>query len=158
MGFIGKILKAGAAVGAAYAAVKVSEKYNQKNPEGVSDPAAKAQAIKEAAGEVYQEVSAAVQEKAPGVVNTIKEKAPGFVETIKEKAPGFVGTIKEKAPGVVDAIKEKAPGVVESIKETAQAVVGAVNTSEAVDADFSAVVDETSAVPEEEIKAEEKAE
>ena len=147
MGLLGKIMKAGVVVGATYAAVKVSEKYSQNNPEGVSDPAAKATAIKEAAGEVYQEVSSAVQEKAPAVV-----------ETIKEKAPGFVGSIKEKAPGVVEAIKEKAPGVVESVKETAQAFFSKADPSETVDAEFSAVVDETSAAPEEEIKEEEKAE
>lgn len=158
MGLLGKIMKAGVVVGATYAAVKVSEKYSQNNPEGVSDPAAKATAIKEAAGEVYQEVSSAVQEKAPAVVETIKEKAPGVVETIKEKAPGVAEAIKEKAPGVVEAIKEKAPGVVESVKETAQAIFSKADPAEAVDAEFSAVVDETSAAPEEEIKEEEKAE
>ena len=154
MGLLGKLIKAGAVAGAAYAAVKVSDKYNEKNPDGIQDPAAKAAAIKEAAGEVYQEVSAAVQEKAPGVVEQFKEKAPGVVDQIKDKAPGFVNDVKEKAPGVIDALKEKVPGVVESIKDTAQSVASAVSAKEAVDAEFSAVVDETSAAPAEEKKEE----
>ena len=39
MGLISKIVKLGAAAGAAYAAVKVSDKFKEENPEGIEDTA-----------------------------------------------------------------------------------------------------------------------
>ena len=85
MGLLGKIIKTGIAAGAAYAAVKIGEKYKAKNPEG--NPEKTMDAFKEAANEFYKETSATVKEKAPGVIDTVKEKAGEAYEFAKEKAP-----------------------------------------------------------------------
>ena len=61
MGLLGKIIKTGIAAGAAYAAVKIGEKYKAKNPEG--NPEKTMDAFKEAANEFYKETSATVKEK-----------------------------------------------------------------------------------------------
>ena len=155
MGLLGKLIKTGIVAGAAVAAVKVSEKYNEINPENTGTANEKKAAFKEAAGEVYQQAAATVQQKAPGVVESIKEKVPGVAETIdaiKEKAPAVMESIKEKAPGVaeaIDAIKEKAPGVVEQFKQNAQTFADVVSGQEVSDADFTPVEEENTEKKEE---------
>lgn len=120
MGFIGKLIKTGVAAGVAYAAVKVNEKYKANNPYGVEDSKEKADAIKQAAGEVYQEVSELAKEKMPG----IKENAANLAQQ------GF-SKVKEYAPGVMEKIQSAATVVSEKAQEFADSL-----NSEAIDADF----------------------
>lgn len=124
MGIFGKLIKAGVAAGAAYAAVKIGEKYKDKNP--ASDPNKTMDAFKEAANEFYQETSATVKEKAPGVIETVKGKAQEAYDYAKEKAPGatsmaedLYNKAKEAAPGVIETVKDKAQEAYDYAKEKA---------------------------------------
>ena len=124
MGILGKIVKAGVAAGAAYAAVKIGEKYKEKNP--ASDPNKTVDAFKEAANEFYQETSATVKEKAPGVVETVKEKANEAYEFAKEKAPEATAKAEEligKARDFVSSLDETPiDGEVVEFEEPGEAV------------------------------------
>jgi len=89
MGFLKRLFGFGATVAGTVAAVKVTEKVKENNPEGVQDVNGdgkvdyKDYAIeaKKAAKEVYAEV----KEKAPGVMAEAKEKGSGFYQDAKEK-------------------------------------------------------------------------
>ena len=123
MGILGKLIKTGLAAGAAYAAVKVNEKYKEQNPNGVADPQEKLEAIKQAAGEVYQNFSEVAKEKAPGIVNGVNTAAQQAVNIAKEKAPDLVGKVQSAA---------------ETVSEKAQEFADTLST-EPVDADFEPV-------------------
>ena len=89
MGFLRKLLGFGTTVAGTVAAVKVTEKVKENNPEGVQDVNGdgkvdyKDYAIeaKKAAKEVYAEV----KEKAPVVMADAKEKGSEFYQDAKEK-------------------------------------------------------------------------
>ena len=89
MGFIRKLLGFGTTVAGTVAAVKVTEKVKENNPDGVQDVNGdgkvdyKDYAIeaKKAAKEVYAEV----KEKAPVVMAEAKEKGSEFYQDAKEK-------------------------------------------------------------------------
>ena len=89
MGFLKRLFGFGATVAGTVAAVKVSEKVKENNPEGVQDVNGdgkvdyKDYAIeaKKAAKEVYAEV----KEKAPVVMANAKEKGSEFYQDAKEK-------------------------------------------------------------------------
>lgn len=89
MGFLRKLLGFGATVAGTVAAVKVTEKVKENNPDGVQDVNGdgkvdyKDYAIeaKKAAKEVYAEV----KEKAPVVMANAKEKGSEFYQDAKEK-------------------------------------------------------------------------
>ena len=89
MGFLSKLLGFGTTVAGTVAAVKVTEKVKENNPEGVQDVNGdgkvdyKDYAIeaKKAAKEVYAEV----KEKAPVVMANAKEKGSEFYQDAKEK-------------------------------------------------------------------------
>ena len=89
MGFLKRLFGFGATVAGTVAAVKVTEKVKENNPEGVQDVNGdgkvdyKDYAIeaKKAAKEVYAEV----KEKAPGVMANAKEKGSEFYQDAKEK-------------------------------------------------------------------------
>ena len=89
MGFLRKLLGFGTTVAGTVAAVKVTEKVKENNPDGVQDVNGdgkvdyKDYAIeaKKAAKEVYAEV----KEKAPGVMANAKEKGSEFYQDAKEK-------------------------------------------------------------------------
>ena len=124
MGLLGRLFKVGIAAGTAYAAVKIGEKYKEKNPEG--DPNKTMDAFMQAAGEFYQETSAVVKEKAPGVIDAVKGKANEAYDYAKEKAPGATSMAEDlynkaaqAAPGVIDTVKEKANDAYECAKEKA---------------------------------------
>lgn len=126
MSLISKLFKLGVVAGTAYAAVKVSEKYNEKNPEGVTDKVEKLNAVKEAATEVFSDVSKVAEEKAPEVMKTVTETAQKAAELAKQYAPGAVSKVQEAAK----VVSEKAMEFSESLK------------NEVYDADFSAAEDE----------------
>ena len=89
MGFLKRLFGFGATVAGTVAAVKVTEKVKENNPEGVQDVNGdgkvdyKDYAIeaKKAAKEVYAEV----KEKAPDVMAEAKEKGSEFYQDAKEK-------------------------------------------------------------------------
>ncbi len=89
MGFLKRLFGFGATVAGTVAAVKVTEKVKENNPDGVQDVNGdgkvdyKDYAIeaKKAAKEVYAEV----KEKAPGVMANAKEKGSEFYQDAKEK-------------------------------------------------------------------------
>ena len=88
MGFLKRLFGFGATVAGTVAAVKVSEKVKENNPNGVQDVNGdgkvdyKDYAIeaKKAAKEVYAEV----KQKAPGVMADAKEKGEKLYEDAKE--------------------------------------------------------------------------
>ena len=100
MGFLKRLFGFGATVAGTVAAVKVSEKVKENNPEGVQDVNGdgkvdyKDYAIeaKKAAKEVYAEV----KEKAPGMVADAKERGGEIIRDAKEKGGAFYETAKEK--------------------------------------------------------------
>ena len=89
MGFLRKLLGFGTTVAGTVAAVKVTEKVKENNPDGAQDVNGdgkvdyKDYAIeaKKAAKEVYAEV----KEKAPVVMANAKEKGSEFYQDAKEK-------------------------------------------------------------------------
>ena len=89
MGFLKRLFGFGATVAGTVAAMKVTEKVKENNPDGVQDVNGdgkvdyKDYAIeaKKAAKEVYAEV----KEKAPVVMANAKEKGSEFYQDAKEK-------------------------------------------------------------------------
>ena len=89
MGFLRKLLGFGTTVAGTVAAVKVTEKVKENNPDGVQDVNGDGKVdykdysieAKKAAKEVYAEV----KEKAPVVMANAKEKGSEFYQDAKEK-------------------------------------------------------------------------
>ena len=85
MGFLKKLFGIGVTAGATVAAVRVSDKYKQNNPDGVGDvngdgkvdTADVLSEVKRAATEVYQEA---------------KEKAPEYAQKAKDTVNDTFGT------------------------------------------------------------------
>lgn len=83
MGFFKKLFGIGAVAGTTIAAMKVSEKYKENNPEGAKDVNGDGKVdavdvlteVAKAATEVYTEVADSVKEKAPQVIETVKQTA-----------------------------------------------------------------------------------
>ena len=95
MGFLKKLLGFGTTVAGTVAAVKVTEKVKENNPDGVQDVNGdgkvdyKDYAIeaKKAAKEVYAEV----KQKAPGVMAEAKEKGSELYQDAKETVKDTFG-------------------------------------------------------------------
>ena len=89
MGFLKRLLGFGTTVAGTVAAVKVTEKVKENNPDGVQDVNGDGKVdyrdyaieAKKAAKEVYAEV----KEKAPVVMANAKEKGSEFYQDAKEK-------------------------------------------------------------------------
>ena len=89
MGFLKRLFGFGATVAGTVAAVKVTEKVKENNPDGVQDVNGDGKVdyrdyaieAKKAAKEVYAEV----KEKAPVVMANAKEKGSEFYQDAKEK-------------------------------------------------------------------------
>ena len=83
MGFFKKLFGIGAVAGTTVAAMKVSEKYKENNPEGAKDVNGDGKVdavdvlteVAKAATEVYAEVADSVKEKAPQVIDAVKQTA-----------------------------------------------------------------------------------
>ncbi len=99
MGFLKKLLGFGTTVAGTVAAVKVTEKVKENNPDGVQDVNGDGKVdykdyvieAKKAAKEVYAEV----KEKAPGVMADAKKKGAGLYEDVKEKGEKLYQDAKE---------------------------------------------------------------
>ena len=99
MGFLRKLLGFGTTVAGTVAAVKVTEKVKENNPDGVQDVNGDGKVdykdyvieAKKAAKETYAEF----KEKAPGVVAEAKEKGAGLYEDVKEKGEALYEDAKK---------------------------------------------------------------
>lgn len=162
MSLLGKVIKVGIAAGALYTAKKVSDKYNENNPNGVEDKEAKINAYKDAAGEVRAEYAEVIREKAPGLKDKINggiqsaadfaaEKIPGAAEKLQNAVDSAANYISQKAPEAASKLEEVIDTVTEKVTEFVDGEV-----QETVDADFESVVAESEeAAPAEEEKTEE---
>lgn len=83
MGFFKKLFGIGAVAGTTVAAMKVSEKYKENNPEGAKDVNGDG---KVDAVDVLTEVAKAATEVYTEVADSVKEKAPQLIETVKQTA------------------------------------------------------------------------
>ena len=111
MGLIGKIIKTGIAAGTAFAAVKIGQKYKEKN--NGETPEEKFEAFKEAAGEFCEEASEFAKDNAPAVT----AKAEELFSKAKEAMPGVINTVSEKAQEAAAFAKDKAPAVTAKAEE-----------------------------------------
>lgn len=102
MGLVSKLVKLGVMAGAAYAAVKVSDKYKEENPMGVEDKKDKINAVKQAATDVMNDFSQIASEKAPEVIKTVSETAEKAAEFAKKVAPDTVSKVQEAARTVAE--------------------------------------------------------
>ena len=99
MGFLKRLFGFGATVAGTVAAVKVTEKVKENNPDGVQDVNGDGKVdykdyvieAKKAAKETYDEF----KEKAPGVMAQAKEKGEKLYEDAKEKGTEFYQDAKE---------------------------------------------------------------
>ncbi|MBQ2985138.1 MAG: hypothetical protein IJB30_01460 [Clostridia bacterium] len=83
MGFFKKLFGIGAVAGTTVAAMKVSEKYKENNPEGAKDVNGDG---KVDAADVLTEVAKAATEVYAEVADSVKEKAPQVIEAVKQTA------------------------------------------------------------------------
>lgn len=141
MGIINGLVKLGITAGAVYAAIRVSDKYKENNPEELKSTEDKIDAVKQAAGEVYAEVSDIIKDKAPGVKDAINDTIQKASDFASEKMPGVV----EKVQEAIDVVAEKAPGVAEKVQGVVNTVtekfVGGEATVRSADEQFEDVVD-----------------
>ncbi|MBQ1465259.1 MAG: hypothetical protein IIZ17_01070 [Eubacteriaceae bacterium] len=146
----GDVVKLGVAAGAAVAATKVAQKYNEikeqtggdVNGDGVVDIKDTIEGIKVAAKEVYDQavtgveaVKAKVQD--PNFINEAKDavmkKAGEVVEDVKdvanditENADEYMDNIKANASDLIDDAKEKAGDFIEGAKDAADDLLGSI--------------------------------
>ena len=127
MGILTRIVKTGLTAGAAYAAVKVSQRYKENNPSGTGTDEEKKEAVKQAAAEVFQEAKQFYEEKAPAVQQTVSKAARVAADLAKTYAPGAVNTVRDAVQTVADKAQELADSL----------------TGETYDAEFTIVKDDT---------------
>ena len=150
MGFLKKLLGIGATAATTVAAVRVSDKYKENNPNGVGDLNGDGVVdakdvligVKNAAVDVYNEAKETVKEKAPetysfveNVVEEVKTTAADVKEEVKEVFADVKEEVKETAAEVVQGAKD----VYEEVKgETAETAAEAVEAVEKVAAESTA--------------------
>ena len=146
----GDVVKLGVAAGAAVAATKVAEKYNEIkektggdiNGDGVVDIKDTIEGLKVAAKEVYDQAVTGVETvkemvQDPNFVNdakkTIIKKAGEVVEDVKEvasditeNADEYMDNIRENASDFIDEAKDKAGDFIENAKDKADDILGAI--------------------------------
>ena len=115
MGFFKRLLGIGVTAGATVAAVKVAEQVKENNPDGVQDVNGDGKVdvkdyfeeVKKAAGEVYQDATAAIKEKAPGVTQKAKDAA----EDVKEARAEIAAAKVERERQIAEAKTEAAASI-----------------------------------------------
>ncbi|MBO4361027.1 MAG: hypothetical protein J5822_09140 [Eubacteriaceae bacterium] len=146
----GDVVKLGVAAGAAVAATKVAEKFNEIkeqtggdiNGDGVVDIKDTIEGLKVAAKEVYDQAVTGVETvkemvQDPNFVNdakkTIIKKAGEVVEDVKEvasditeNADEYMDNIRENASDFIDEAKDKAGDFIENAKDKADDILGAI--------------------------------
>ncbi len=127
MGFLGKLAGLGAAAGAAFAAVKIAQRYseNKKAAQGEYIKPIREESIgdvlddvKKAAVDVYSETSEKVK-------TSVKKAADGAgidTQQVSEKMGAAGKVVTDAGNKVIDKFQEEAPKVVEKAKATAETV------------------------------------
>ena len=101
MGLGKKLLGAGAAVGGTVAAVKVAQKVKENHPDGVGD-------LNEDGTVDYKDYVEATKQAAADVYEDVSEKAKEVTADLKEKAQDAMAKAKEEAADVATAAEEQA--------------------------------------------------
>ena len=101
MGFFKKLFGIGAAAGGTVAAVKVAQKVKENHPDGVGD-------LNEDGTVDYKDYVEATKQAAAEVYDEVSEKAKEVSAELKDKAQEAIDKAKEEAGDVVDAAEEQA--------------------------------------------------
>ena len=111
MGILKYVLRAALAVGAAYAGVKITEKYKNNNPDGVTGAKETLDAVGQAASEVAKDAVETVK-------TTVTEKGPQVLSAVEGAAVDAAQFVVNTAQGVVDMVADKIYGYeVEDLSE-----------------------------------------
>ena len=139
MGFLSKLFGIGVVAGAATAAVKVAQKYEENKVNAISvgevpdtqDAGTVLNDIGKAAADVYGETAAKVKKAVTDVAGKAGVDTDALAGSLADagKAIGDAGKavahkVSESAPEFVDKAKEKASDVVEQVKSDIECMVG----------------------------------
>ncbi|MEA5050296.1 MAG: hypothetical protein VB021_02345 [Oscillospiraceae bacterium] len=103
MGFLKRLLGIGAVAGATAAAMKVSEKYKENNPEGLKD-------VNNDGKVDVNDVVSEVTKAATQVYNDAADKAKDVAASAKQKA----GELYDQAPEMLEKVKKTAKEAISS--------------------------------------------
>ena len=181
MGFLKGLLGLGVTAGAAFAALKVAQKYEENKAADAAAAAAGAEPqdvpagsvledIARAAGGVLSDAGAKVKEVVTGTaekagVDTVELKGAlhdagdalyEAGDAVADAGSAFAGYVAEEAPAVAGRLRDGAEDLLERVKETVAA--GAQAVEEAADAAQAAAAEEATEQPEAAAQAEEKPE
>ena len=172
MGFLKGLLGLGVTAGAAFAALKVAQKYEENKAADAAAAAAGAQPqdIARAAGGVLSDAGAKVKEVVTGTaekagVDTVELKGAlhdagdalyEAGDAVADAGSAFAGYVAEEAPAVAGRLRDGAEDLLERVKETVAA--GAQAVEEAADAAQAAAAEEAAEQTEAAAQAEEKPE
>ena len=179
MGFLKGLLGLGVTAGAAFAALKVAQKYEENKAADAAAAAAGAEPQDVPAGSVLEDIARA----AGGVLSgaKVKEVVTGTAEkagvdtvelkgalhdagdalyeagdAVADAGSAFAGYVAEEAPAVAGRLRDGAEDLLERVKETVAA--GAQAVEEAADAAQAAAAEEATEQAEATAQAEEKPE
>ena len=181
MGFLKGLLGLGVTAGAAFAALKVAQKYEENKAADAAAAAAGAEPqdvpagsvledIARAAGGVLSDAGAKVKEVVTGTaekagVDTVELKGAlhdagdalyEAGDAVADAGSAFAGYVAEEAPAVAGRLRDGAEDLLERVKETVAA--GAQAVEEAADAAQAAAAEEATEQAEAAAQAEEKPE
>ena len=103
MGILRLAMRAAVAVGAAYAGLKISEKYKNNNPEGVTGTKETLNAVGQAASDVAKDAVDTVR-------NAVTENGPKVLSAVEGAAVDAAQFVVNAAQGVVDMVADKIYG------------------------------------------------
>ena len=166
MGFLKGLLGLGVTAGAAFAALKVAQKYEENKAADAAAAAAGAEPQDVPAGSVLEDIARA----AGGVlsdagVDTVELKGAlhdagdalyEAGDAVADAGSAFAGYVAEEAPAVAGRLRDGAEDLLERVKETVAA--GAQAVEEAADAAQAAAAEEAAEQAEAAAQAEEKPE
>lgn len=151
MSFLKKLFGIGATAAATVAAVRVSDKFKENNPDGVGDLNGDGVVdtkdvvigVKNAAKEVYEETVGIVREKAP----EFTEKVETFVDDVVDEVRETAADVKAEAKEIFADMKQTASALKDEAAEAYEEVKEAVG--DAADDVAAAVTEEPAYSPEE---------
>ena len=170
MGFLKGLLGLGVTAGAAFAALKVAQKYEENKAADAAAAAAGAEPQDVPAGSVLSDAGAKVKEVVTGTaekagVDTVELKGAlhdagdalyEAGDAVADAGSAFAGYVAEEAPAVAGRLRDGAEDLLERVKETVAA--GAQAVEEAADAAQAAAAEEAAEQAEAAAQAEEKPE
>ena len=167
MGFLKGLLGLGVTAGAAFAALKVAQKYEENKAADAAAAAAGAEPqdvpagsvledIARAAGGVLSDAGAKVKEVVKGALHDAGDALYEAGDAVADAGSAFAGYVAEEAPAVAGRLRDGAEDLLERVKETVAA--GAQAVEEAADAAQAAAAEEATEQAEAAAQAEEKPE